>query len=62
MRRVVKRGLVGVAAVAVATVGVVGASPASAETIDAVVHVDTDAPLGVSLCITIFDSRSCTQI
>lgn len=62
MRRMVKRGLVGVAAVAVATIGLVGAAPAGAETIDAGVHVDTDAPLGVSVCITIFESRSCIQI
>ena len=62
MRRVVKRGLVGVAAVAVATVGMVGASPAGAEDIDAHVDIDTDAPLGVSLCITISGSTNCIQI
>ena len=64
MQRGIKRGLAGVAAITVAaTLGVVGATPAGAETIDGTVHVDTDAPLGVSLCLTVFDSgTNCIKI
>ena len=57
MQQVIKRGLAGVATVTVAaTLGIVGATPAGAETIDVDLHGDTAAPLGLSLCVTVFDT------
>lgn len=62
MHRLINRGLVGLAAVTVATLGIVGATPAQAETIDINVHGDTTAPLGLSLCLTIFNNTNCIRI
>ena len=64
MQRGIKRGLAGLAAITVAaTLGIAGATPAGAETIDATVHGDTAAPLGVSVCLTVFDSGThCIKI
>jgi hypothetical protein len=64
MRRVLKRGLVGVAAVtAVGGLAVAGAAPAQASTIDA--HIDTASPNVnlVRVCLTLVPSPpSCLNI